>query len=746
MLTLDGVTKRFGQVTALEGVTLSLAPGELTCIVGDSGSGKTTFLQLLGGMEPPTEGKICLDGEDVWGNADAYRADHIGFIYQDFNLIAGLSVRENATLGASLCGRTIPPGEAEECLARVGLPRQNQPAETLSGGEKQRVAAARALLKNADVILADEPTGNLDPENADKMFSLLREICPGRHIVAVTHDRERAERYGDRVIFLQKGRVTEDRRICREAEPAAKQVPPSGLPRAIGKCRRPVGLLARNSFRRRWLRMLLVALVLALASATLAAAWEMRTLGNQVEESVNYRYLETDLVSVQRDTRDAIISFTEEETADLVAGYGAVGAVGSFVHLLPYSFSAGQRFATNVTLKPVHLNDFFRDRVMSNEIEGRFPENERDVILALDTASQLGASVGSNVTLQNGTGQTVILAVVGINRTVNPEGKIYSFVSEEAIRDLANKSAKAAFADGALVMGGVIGKGTLSTVTGEEELVYGRAPATPNEAIVSLNALTTVIHPDLPICSYETAAAGNAPQELLDRVIGVAESIHSHSSISRPVTVVGIFRATEEEKLLYGNDIRMTAEGRAALSVAYPDALDLYFDGSDAAQSAQKRLTKEGFRADSMLETLQERVENWTMLWGVAVTAIGVVLAVILTVLLFVFVKLLISERRYEIAVLRSLGAGRRFVSAVVLCDFLAVYLLAVAFSAAFAALYPAVFSIQLAELTYIRARYPILPLFAVDAAFLPICLCFAVISLVQMLRVSPAVLLRQSE
>jgi putative ABC transport system ATP-binding protein len=218
-LTLDvrDVTKRFGDgemaVTAVRGVSLAVAPGEIVLIMGPSGSGKTTLLSMMGALLRPTEGSIHLDGaalsELSEGRLPEIRLRHFGFIFQDFNLLSALTVLENVAIVAELAGskRAAARDRATALLSDLGLAeRLDYLPEKLSGGEKQRVAIARALINDPTLILADEPTANLDSKIGHEIMRLLRRIAKeqGRSIVIVSHD-QRIRDIADRVLWLEDG-------------------------------------------------------------------------------------------------------------------------------------------------------------------------------------------------------------------------------------------------------------------------------------------------------------------------------------------------------------------------------------------------------------------------------------------------------------------------------------------------------------------------------------------------------------
>jgi putative ABC transport system ATP-binding protein len=203
------------EITALAGVSLEIPAGSFAAVMGQSGSGKSTLLHLIGGLERPTSGELLVDGRLIGQMADdhvtLFRRTHIGFVFQFFNLLPTLTAMENVAMPFVLDGRT--KSEADEraavLLTKVGLDkRKDHLPEELSGGEIQRVAIARALSFRPPLLLADEPTGNLDSKNGTAILDLLRQINQedGCTVVIVTHSEEAAS-YADRKIYLRDGRL-----------------------------------------------------------------------------------------------------------------------------------------------------------------------------------------------------------------------------------------------------------------------------------------------------------------------------------------------------------------------------------------------------------------------------------------------------------------------------------------------------------------------------------------------------------
>jgi putative ABC transport system ATP-binding protein len=222
LIQTENLTKIYGSgetaVTALDHVNIRVKEGEFVAVMGPSGCGKSTLLHLLGGLDRSSEGKVVIDGTSLADMKDddltRLRRQRIGFVFQFYNLIPVLTAAENASLPVTLDG--VKPAEARkraaEWLQRFGLgDRLNNRPDQLSGGQQQRVAVARALMAEPALILADEPTGNLDTRSGDEIAALLRDVTKkyGRTVVMVTHD-PRIAAYADRIIFLKDGKIVDE--------------------------------------------------------------------------------------------------------------------------------------------------------------------------------------------------------------------------------------------------------------------------------------------------------------------------------------------------------------------------------------------------------------------------------------------------------------------------------------------------------------------------------------------------------
>ena len=222
ILSIEHLTKVYGTgdtaVTALRDVSFEVEAGEFIAIIGSSGSGKSTLLHLIGGVDRPTSGTVKLQGQDIFARTDeqlaVFRRREVGLVYQFYNLIPVLDVVENMTLPVQMDGRRVNEERLSALIAALGLTgRERYLPNQLSGGQQQRVAIGRALMNAPSVVLADEPTGNLDSKNSAEIMSLLR--ASNRQfkqtLIVITHDEDIAL-MADRVIAIEDGRIVRDER------------------------------------------------------------------------------------------------------------------------------------------------------------------------------------------------------------------------------------------------------------------------------------------------------------------------------------------------------------------------------------------------------------------------------------------------------------------------------------------------------------------------------------------------------
>ena len=225
ILRVENLTKIYGkgenEVRALDGVSFSVNKGEFIAVIGPSGSGKSTLLHILGGVDRPTSGRVLMDGKDVYAQNEEqlaiFRRRQVGLIYQFYNLIPVLNVTENITLPVIMDGQKVNSDRLKELITTLGLNgRENHLPNQLSGGQQQRVSIGRALMNAPAVVLADEPTGNLDSKNSKEIVDLLKISNEkyGQTLIVITHDESIALQ-ADRIISIDDGKITRDEVIRR---------------------------------------------------------------------------------------------------------------------------------------------------------------------------------------------------------------------------------------------------------------------------------------------------------------------------------------------------------------------------------------------------------------------------------------------------------------------------------------------------------------------------------------------------
>lgn len=220
ILRVENLTKVYGkgenEVRALDGVSFSVKKGEFVAVIGPSGSGKSTLLHILGGVDRPTSGRVLMDGKDVYAQNEEqlaiFRRRQVGLIYQFYNLIPVLNVTENITLPVLMDGQKVNRDRLKELITTLGLTsRENHLPNQLSGGQQQRVSIGRALINAPSVVLADEPTGNLDRKNSQEIVELLKYSNRqyGQTLIVITHDESIALQ-ADRVLAIEDGHIVRD--------------------------------------------------------------------------------------------------------------------------------------------------------------------------------------------------------------------------------------------------------------------------------------------------------------------------------------------------------------------------------------------------------------------------------------------------------------------------------------------------------------------------------------------------------
>ena len=739
MIELKHISKSFATKTVLNDLNLTIYPNEVTFIVGTSGSGKTTLLNIIGGLSLPDSGELIVDGQNAQEDLNKYRADSVGFIFQDFNLISGLSVKDNVLLGQYISGRKNDTDDSDisELLHGLGLDQSEQKAETLSGGEKQRTAFARSMLKNSRVIIADEPTGNLDSENAEKVLDILAKNKSGRHIIVVSHDMEKARRYADRIVEISDGKILNDSRTDypREKESAIKD---DRHPSKSAKVK-ATRMLGRNSIRRRLGKIISTVLVIALSISALTMVFTMRSWGNSVTTRVNKYYLETDLINISYPVRKALhymgaYPFTEADIDTIQNKYQGAIIVPEFYNQMEDSSSSsflisyGEKTA-DVTLKQVLLNSLFEERIMSYDIDGSFPQTDGEIIIASDAAKELfpDSCIGEKITLHNGNGASREFTIVGVNNTVNPLNHIYTVVSAQALKLMLEKEISAQMSsmivcsektESWISTGGLCGK--LVSDSDAYTLEDGALPQSDNEIVIS-----------------STTATKSFGTDWKDKVQTIYAKEYWLDLNGRwTVRVCGV---VSSEELLIGCSPTLMGE----LKIADPVSLDVYLpDNLDTASVYNELNSGDDYFCMYYLEDLKDQVGSQTVFFEFAILISGIILTLISVAMLNSFSKITVLERRRELGIIKSLGAGNKELMAVLLYDSAVMAIASVVLSAGLTFVGNEVLKKVFGSMDYIKFSYPLTTQLLLGGIFTVIIIVCTALHFVKVARMMPSELL----
>lgn len=755
MILLNSIYKKYGDKEVLKNVDLTINSDEVTFIVGTSGAGKSTLLNLIGGLDRPTSGKVIFNGHNIEDDLNLYRAKNIAFVFQDFNLISGLSVTQNVEIATSFSGTKKTTESIRHEIMALGISDPDQKVETLSGGEKQRAAVIRSICKDADVIIADEPTGNLDSSNADLVLDLLRSLKTGKHIIIVSHDMEKARKYADRIITLRDGNIISDEKQKKAQETIVKSKSDILKDKSDYK---PLTFgvfitLGKNSVILRKGKILSIAMVIALAIASLAIVINLNQVGSELSHHMNVNYLENDLInlyySYTPNTGFMETPLTPDEIQWIQNNYDIQENVQIYLNESnDWLFSVADK-AANVYLKQININGFFNDRIMSNEIEGRFLRNKNEIIIAQDVAQKLfdGNCIGKEVSLNDGMGNSVRMTIVGINHTVNPFDKIYSFVSTETIKEILSDKMKATIFQRqelftyyteiqSMTTGGLYG--SMKALDTTEKLLYGKMPNSSDQIMISSELLINVLS-DLGVekdYTKEHVVTGKIQLNDINKMFTKKLALNFNGLFE--LYISGIYMSNDIE-------MRFTNELIQEMQNVNPIAVDIYVSNPDEVTAIKDSINaKMAFEANAQLETLKENVSMQTRFFSIALIMLGIVLLLISIALLNSFSKIAVLERKKEVAIIKSLGANNRNVLSILLFDSAVITLLSFVLAMLIFPVFQFVLPYILPDTNIINFGFPLLLITMISLVFTLLVFILTGLNLKKLVKKMPAELFAQ--
>lgn len=756
MIKISNVSKKFGEKEVLDNINLTINEGEITFIVGTSGAGKTTLLNIIGGLDIPTSGEVTYNGKDINLDLDEYRAKNIGFIFQDYNLVSGLNVLENIEIATGISGIRADKDDIISEIEALGISNPYQKVETLSGGEKQRAAIIRSICKDADILIADEPTGSLDSKNAHLVFEMIRSIKKEKHIIIVSHDMEKARKYADRIVTISDGNIEKDEMIPENSKETSLEEDRKKRKEKTKKdIFKSIFTLGRNSVRMRIGKIISVAVVIAFSIAALSTVININNMGKSLSHNVNVNYLENDLIrlfyGLVPNCGFMEYPFTDKEISEIENRYDLKDIVKIYVPDKHDLFFEAENKTINACMKQININDFFEERVMSNDIDGEFIKNDKEIILADDVANQLFGEkdcLGKKVFLNDGKGNKAEFSIVGINRTKNPSDEIYSFISADSMKGICEKRYLKGLYERQEVMNyyenvqtmradGIYGP--MKEVDDDLNIVYGSLPQSSNGILVSTELVSNMLYEfDININKYskDEIISGKISSEDLKKIFDKKLVIDLNGVFQ--VNVTGIYLSDDVE-------IRYTDELIAEMKKIDPVSLEIYVSEPQRIDDIRDSINKNyDFETEVELDTLKQNVNGQTRFFSAALILIVIVLVCISFALLNSFSKIAVLERKKEIAIIKSLGANNGNVLCILLFDALIISFAAYIISIVISVVIKFVLPLFLKNINGIEIGFPFGVITLVSAVFTLLVLIKTSISLRKIVKQMPAELLIQ--
>jgi ABC-type lipoprotein export system ATPase subunit/cell division protein FtsX len=681
-MKLKNINKTYDERMIIKNLDISFKKNQITFITGVSGSGKTTLLYLLGLIEKPSSGEIMF-GQEVYPSIDSikgsdFRSKHINFIFQDNNLFTGLSVYENLSLITNLSGKIIEEVRINDLLDEFALFQvKDQKIETLSGGERQRLTVMAALLRNNDIILADEPTGSLDSFNSEKVYEKLVRIKKDKYVIIVSHNIEYARKYGDRIIVFRDGEVISDFENSTSYssdfthEANAEKKKRQGL--SIADI---YNFFKRNFYRR---KTAFLASVLMIAFSMIAISL-MLSLSNTVENilnDVNVNYLETDLITVNRSKSFAYGDFMPLLVQDVEIFEADTDFKQTTLKYYNNLFLEIENKFEQANIRQVEINSFYQERFSNNIKDKQFITDSGQIILAADVCHDFfeGDCIDQSIYLSNGSGQRIVLKVKGINLQANPLGEIESYVLNSDVEVLMNQYyAHISYLEffqsdkflSNVVYGGV---GTeFGFINNDIDLLYGDGPANVNEIVISSASLLYFLH-ELGIDStgiiQTTIDEGNLDQNILDALFTEKLIVAINDLIE--IEVSGVYLSSLIE-------IKFLSEAEIQFFTAKPIQIELFASDIDEISLIKEKLNNyTQFEVLFNYEYLQSGINGKTRVIQYIVTIFSVLMGLAGLLMINNYAKNKVEIERYDIGLLKIYGARKKDIFNLFLFDSLVI-------------------------------------------------------------------------
>lgn len=694
-MRVEEINKKYSERSILKNINLNFDKNGMVFILGASGSGKSTLLNTLGLLDDDFSGNLFYkDSESVKNEAQRtnLRKKHIAFIFQEYNLINSLSVRENIETAIDVSEGNFNKDEYGKIIEMFNLSElENRNVSTLSGGEKQRVAIARALLRNNEVIFADEPTGNLDEENSDIIFNALREVAKTHLVIIVSHNKEAAEKFADRIITIRDGVISDD---SDKAYSGNSPLVLNDNRETNSKANKWIKKISLRSFHMRKKKLIPSMLAILISLLCVGIVCGIFSAIGAILDKANTDIIEADKIDVNAlNVEDenflpysSIDEKFKEELRALPNVKDSVEYVDSYLYV---DINGSEEFSYTEVIKN---DDFFNERI--NVKYGRMINNDNEVLINEYAAKTLfkdeESAIGKKLPLC-GIGNAEKPTIVGVRADMMPiemlkitltdklsislmrgnlddeehtqvgivkKSEIKSETSTEVLDD-GTEETSTVYSPSMIVVAKGVDSGFSSNI------IYGRKPQSKDEVLLDINSFNNVTQ---WICenpepqSKDDIKNGKVDQSLIDEILGEYSVTYGWSAVIADVKIVGIC-ATEQESSDFPI-IYVDKEARDTWCDNVADKVTLYLnDYSKESINEINELVKNENKGYSTTYNAEEMRNTFSALFtaiALGVSIIALIIIIVSCILVSFSTKSNISERTYEIGVLKSLGADKK--------------------------------------------------------------------------------------
>ncbi len=665
-MQLKHISKNYGNVKILEDINMSLPKCGLVTILGPSGSGKSTLLNIAGLLDPDHEGTVSIGEREIADHESEmqkYRSAAIGFIFQEYNLIHSISVKDNISTSLQLAGTPFDAEKYGRIMSRFDLTGlENRLPGTLSGGEKQRVAIARSLLRGSRIILADEPTGNLDEENAISIFETLKDISRDHLVIVATHNEVLAAEYSDRVIRLQTREIGSDRDCGYSGNENLDDTISYAKPYLSAKWYLKFSL-SNFRLRKRKIASAVLSVIIALLSTALVLGFFSGF--TNLYGDINLAILESDKIIV-RNYQDSLFRTMDPEFT------AKIFAAGNYVKTIQYYDTkvrlgyAGKYTETRIAV--TDKSQFLHDRFQLTD--GEYPINENEILLEEMAVTELFGDkicIGQKIELSTDTGSTRTCLVSGVYRANNEENTCKTIMTTELNAALSADTLSAEFF--LTCPEGQTDNGTVCKISilrpDQEILQGGTGYETPGKIYVNaagFNEMLRLFSPQYASVAIADIQNGRTPVEVLQSVTGrkvILQKLDLTAFATLQIAGICLEETPGSSLVFY-----LMQDEADLLNRPQVNAMDLYLSdySPDGRADAAGQLKEMGI----FYEMASDRIGS---LITVKMSVINLVMIMISMIILFVSfllchfsVKMNIMDRTYDIGVLKSLGASQKVV------------------------------------------------------------------------------------